>query len=87
MMTSPFNKNAILEKLDQVSYTFESFLPAYKELVELVENTDHLMDATEEDKYLNGINQQIFQLKHVAHNWLRSIEDKHPTDPLQLDTS
>ena len=74
MMTSPFNKNAVLEKLDQVSTTFESFLSTHKELVELVENSDHQMDAAEEDKYFDRIDQQIFQLKHVAHNWLRSIE-------------
>ena len=70
MMTSPFNKNAVLEKLDQVSTTFESFLSTHKELVELVKNTDHLMDAAEEEKYFVRIDQQIFQLKHVAHNWL-----------------
>ena len=78
MMTSPFNKNAVLEKLDQVSTIFESFLSTHKELDE---NTDHLLDAAEEEKYFDRIDQQMFKLKHVAHNWLRSIEGQASIRP------
>ena len=39
------------------------------------------MDAAEEEKYFDRIDQQIFQLKHVAHNWLRSIEGQASIRP------
>ena len=81
LMSSALNKSAVLERLDQISTTFQAFQDTHAELLEIAESSNHQLNDDDEARYFERIDEEVFQLKQQAHNWTRDLEGRSSSQP------
>ena len=71
--TSTLNNSDVLERTDQITIIFYAFQTTHMKL-KLAETSEHRLNEKDEMRYLDRIDQQVFQLIKQGHNWIRNLE-------------